>query len=133
MDIIAPLRVTTDMKGGNYGMNRMLLNLQWIRKPVFTIDEKGNVNNVNRLLAKVPKFAFRSEMTLILDSELVKLAPTNKPYRFGVHNSLTWMPFVKSNVGVIVKHYYGRDYLNIRYDDVISSWQAGFTVDVNRY
>jgi len=132
MALGGPFKLSGEMDNGSYGLNRLLLNLQWVRKPSFMVIEKNREIN-KRVLAKNPKMSFRSEMSLITDDNLVALAPTNKKYRFGVHNYLTYYLFEKSNVGLIIRHYYGRDYLNIRYDDVVHSIQTGFTVDVNRY
>ena len=126
--LFGPLRVTDEMKAGDYGMNRLLLNIQYLNKNSFKVKE----DNGMRTLIKNCNFMFRSEMSFILDDNLKALAPTDKKYRFGVHNYAAFYPFAKSSVGFMIKHYYGRDYLNMRYDDVVNSFMAGITVDVNR-
>lgn len=131
-DLLGPLILSDDMKNGSYGQNRLLLNLQYLRMPSFDIVERDDRQGF-RTFAKVTRLAFRSEMSFIIDNDLHKITANNKKYRFGINNSLTWFPFEKANVGAIVKYYYGRDYLNIRFDDVIHAAQVGITVDFNRY
>ncbi|MFZ4930298.1 hypothetical protein [Chryseobacterium sp. Mn2064] len=132
MTFFNPLTITEEMKHGSYGQNRLLLNLQLLRRSTFVITENSDIKPKFTTINKRQKFAFRSEMSYIIDGDLRPLAPTNKKYRFAAHNYIIWYPWEKADIGFIIKHYYGRDYLNIRYDDVIHGIQAGITIDVNK-
>ncbi|MGB3103887.1 hypothetical protein [Sphingobacterium siyangense] len=127
--ITSPFVIAEEMKNGHYGQNRLLLNIQALRIPGFSIDDDGNT----KWLTRRTKMSFRTEMSLILDKNLVGISTTNNLYRFGVHNYFTYFPAEKGRVGLIAKHYFGRDYMNMRYDDVVNAWMVGLTIDMNRY
>lgn len=111
----------------SYGLNNLLMTLQWLQRPKYQVTESPN----KRYIVQKRHLAFRSEMSYILDSNLDLFPGTNK-YRFGVHNYLSYYPIAKGNIGIIGKHYFGRDYLNIRYDDVVNSYQLGLVIDIAR-
>ncbi|UIR54792.1 hypothetical protein LZQ00_10940 [Sphingobacterium sp. SRCM116780] len=113
----------------SYGLNNMLLTFQWLQRPKYRVVEIPM--DKKRYIDQARHLAFRSEMSYILDSNLGLFPGTNK-YRFGVHNYLTYYPIAKGNIGFIGKHYFGRDYLNIRYDDVVNSYQLGLVIDIAR-
>ena len=47
------------------------------------------------------------------------------------HNYLTYMPSVTNEVGFMLHTYIGRDYLNIRFDDVVFVGELGVYVKFN--
>jgi hypothetical protein len=74
----------------------------------------------------------RLEFEYILDDDLSNFRHDNK-YRFNTHlfvqySYLNWRTF-----GLIAHFYLGRDYLNIRYDDIIIAAQLGVTFNLNKY
>ncbi len=74
----------------------------------------------------------RLEYEYILDNDLSNFRHDNK-YRLNTHlfmqfSYLNWRTF-----GLIAHFYLGRDYLNIRYDDIIFSAQLGFSFNMNKY
>ncbi len=56
---------------------------------------------------------------------------TNK-YRFNIRTMYEFAPKNHYSVGYFISTYYGRDYLNIRFDDIIFSIQAGITLNLNK-
>ncbi|MFY0602814.1 MAG: hypothetical protein JXQ93_02615 [Flavobacteriaceae bacterium] len=57
----------------------------------------------------------------------------SKKYRFSVKGTYELAPQNFYAVGLFVSAYYGRDYINIRYDDIIYSLQFGITLDLNKF
>ncbi len=57
---------------------------------------------------------------------------TNK-YRLGVKAMFELAPKNHRAVGYFLSAYYGRDYLNVRYDDIVFSIQAGFTLSLDKF
>lgn len=132
MTFFNPLTITEEMKHGSYGQNRLLLNLQLLKTPSFAVVENKSTEPRFKTVSKREKIAFRSEISYIIDDNLKPLTTTNKKYRFAVDNYFTWYPWEKTEIGFVVKYYYGRDYLNVRYDDVIHAVQGGITINVNK-
>jgi hypothetical protein len=56
----------------------------------------------------------------------------SKKYRFSFKGMYEFAPKNHYSVGYFVSAYYGRDYLNIRYDDIIFSLQAGITLSLDK-
>ena len=56
---------------------------------------------------------------------------TNK-YRFNVRALYEFAPKNHYSIGYFISTYYGRDYLNIRFDDIVFSIQAGFTLNLDK-
>jgi hypothetical protein len=112
-----------------YGDSRLLFNLQWSQKPLLKI-----VNYANKAtseadsvaIKKRRRFAFRTELEYIL-GDLSNFPGTNK-YRLGAHGYLTYMPSVTNEVGFFAHAYTGRDYLNIRFDDIVFIGELGLYV-----
>jgi len=127
INIGGPLILSEEFKN-SYGMNRVLANLQFTRTPQYALVKDGDVTYYNH---KRIQMSFRSEMAYIIDKDL-SLYPTDKKYRFSVHNYFTLYPFLTNDLGVILHHYFGRDYLNIRYDDPVSSYQIGMVMNFNK-
>lgn len=58
--------------------------------------------------------------------------PLEQKYRLGWHAYLTYMPSTTNEVGFLIHTYTGRDYLNIRYDDIVFIAEAGLYMRINK-
>ncbi len=100
----------------------------------------------HRLLAKYDyrterfgkKFEYhmRTELEYILgnlSSFRPNLEDDSKKYRFGIKGIFELAPKNHRSVGYFLSAYFGRDYLNIRYDDIVYSIQAGVTLSLDKY
>ena len=129
LDLTDPLNFSEELFY-NYGVNRLLLNFQWLRTSKYTLIPQGK-----RMSAfdRRSEFRYRADFDFILDKDLSAF-PTQKKYRAGLHNYISWMPFITSDVGFVFHDYVGRDYLNIRYDDIIHTYQLGVMIKLeSRY
>ena len=68
-----------------------------------------------------------------LDKFRANIAGDSKKYRLGVKGMFELAPKSHRAVGYFVSAYYGRDYLNIRYDDIIFSIQWGLTLSLDKF
>jgi hypothetical protein len=111
----------------SYGRNRLLLNFQWVKEPIYKVIVRKKISTftIKR------QFGYRTEFQYILDNNLSRYPP-NKKYRTGWHNYFNYMPWVTNEVGFIFHTYTGRDYLNIRFDDIVTTFQLGIIVKANR-
>ena len=78
---------------------------------------------------------FRLESDYIfgnLDRFSPNLVNDANKYRFNVKAMYEFAPKNHYSVGYFISAYYGRDYLNIRFDDIIFSVQAGITLNLNK-
>lgn len=127
INIGGPLTLSDEFKDA-YGLNRLLLNLQWIRASQFRLlqKEKGSTIKTTRT-----QMSFRTELTYVMDQNLSRY-PLAQKYRLAGHAYFTWMPWVTSDVGFVTHAFLGRDYLNIRYDDAVFSWQFGLVMNFNK-
>ena len=57
---------------------------------------------------------------------------TNK-YPWNIRAMLEVNPKVNRSIGFFIAGYYGRDYLNIRYDDIVFVTQLGLTLSLDKY
>ncbi len=110
-----------------YGLNRARLNFQL----------RGNMNlysTKNRVLQVINHFDWRlrSEFEYILDRDLSKYPYDNK-YRAGYHVLLEVNHVYVRSLGVFVHYYWGRDPLNIRYDDPVKFLKVGLSFEPQRY
>lgn len=127
-DVKGPLS-RSDELSSYYGDNRLLVNIQWTQRP-----QLSSVHYRNRSasaldsvkLFKRRQLGFRTEFEYIMGG-LAKFEGTNKR-RFAWHNYLTYMPSVTNEVGFMVHTYLGRDYLNIRFDDIVFIGEVGIYV-----
>lgn len=115
-----------------YGDKRLLLEFQFTQKPIRR--QKTHINrsngNVDSIEVDIRKqFSFRTELDYIL-GDLSEFTGNNK-YRLGWHTYFTFMPAVTNEVGFILHTYLGRDYLNIRFDDVVFIGGLGLFVKFN--
>ena len=58
--------------------------------------------------------------------------PYENKYRFGCHAYLTYMPSTTNEVGFLIHGYTGRDYLNIRFDDIVFIGELGLYMRINK-
>ncbi len=110
-----------------YGDGRILFYLHWIKKSVqtVTINSKGIEKNSIKRHAK-RHVGFRTEMDYLTGG--LSLFPHSNNYRFGWHNYLTYMPSVTNEIGFMIHTYVGRDYLNIRFDDIVFVGSLGLYI-----
>lgn len=82
------------------------------------------------------EFHYRAELEYILD-DLSAFRPNlindNKKYRLGLKGLFEIAPKSHRSIGYFVSAYYGRDYLNIRYDDIVYSFQLGVTLSLDKF
>ncbi|WCO00573.1 hypothetical protein [Psychroserpens ponticola] len=87
-------------------------------------------------LAKRFEHHARIDFEYILDN-LDKFSPNlindNNKYRLGVKGLFEIAPKNHRAIGYFISAYYGRDYLNIRYDDIIYSIQTGITLSLDKF
>lgn len=128
LNIGGPLTISTEMNK-SYGFNRALATLQWLKESKYELqyDEKEQLTE----RSSTGEYRFRTEISYIMDRDL-SLFPFTKKYRFGIHNYFTYRPWATSDIGLVAHHYYGRDYLNIRYDDIVNSYQLGLVLNFNK-
>jgi hypothetical protein len=111
LPLFGPLVMNQELNN-SYGRNKLVANLQFVRPPV----EK-------------PIMKDHHEVGVDRRSQLDDFRHTNK-YRLGWHNYLYFIPSITNEVGFQLHTYFGRDYLNIRYDDVILTAQLGIIVKI---
>jgi len=68
-----------------------------------------------------------------LDSFQANLVDDSGKYRTGARLFFELAPKNHRSVGYFVSGYYGRDYLNIRYDDIVFSAQVGVTFAMDKF
>jgi hypothetical protein len=115
-----------------YGSDKLLINFQWAHQPKLV-----TVNYQNRATTEADtvtidrrrQVSIRSEFEYIIKG-VSSFAGDNKA-RPGWHIYFTYMPSVTNEVGFIFHTYAGRDYLNIRFDDVIFAGELGVYVKFN--
>jgi hypothetical protein len=115
-----------------YGSDRYLLNFQWTTRPMlrqFSYENRATAGRDTIQTAKRRQVSFRSEFEYILRG-VSGFVGSNKA-RPSWHNYFTYMPSVTNEVGFIFHTYVGRDYLNIRFDDVVFVAELGVSVKFN--
>lgn len=68
-----------------------------------------------------------------LSAYIPNLESNSKKYRSGIRLMYELSPTNYQSLGFFISFYYGRDYLNIRFDEVIYSAQIGVTFSLNKY
>jgi hypothetical protein len=115
-----------------YGSDRMLFNFQWTTKPMlktFNYQNRATTKADTIQLQKRRQVSFRTEVEYIFKG-VSNFSGENKA-RPCWHNYITYMPSVTNDVGFIFHTYLGRDYLNIRFDDVVFVGELGVYVKFN--
>jgi hypothetical protein len=120
----------------SYGHHRLQGLFQYNFKPKITKARTQWTDLSTNTTYNIPKtfheFSIRLEPEFILDGNL-SLYPHSNKARFGSHAYLMYTTFRLRTMGFTMHAYYGRDYLNIRYDDVIFSLQFGLTLSLKKY
>lgn len=128
IDLKGPLGMSPELDN-SYGKQRLLFSFQWLRASRLV-----TVNNVfstaTKKVAKRRQFSFRTELEYIVGN-LSNFTYETK-YRLGGHAYLTYMPSTTNEVGFMLHGYMGRDYLNIRYDDIVFIAEAGLYMRINK-
>lgn len=115
-----------------YGEQRVLASLQLTRKPRLVTATYLNRSTTEEDVVKAEvrrQWMFRSEVEYITKG--VSRFPGSDKYRLGWHNYFTYMPSLTNEVGFLLHAYVGRDYLNIRFDDVVFVGEAGLFFTFN--
>jgi hypothetical protein len=131
IDLGGPLSRSKELEQ-YYGDSRLLFNLQWAQKPKLVTSHfvnKATAQSDTIKLEKRRQVSFRTQLEYIL-SDLSRFEGENKQ-RLGWHSYLTYMPSVTNEVGFMLHTYVGRDYLNIRFDDVVFVGEVGVYVKFN--
>lgn len=78
----------------------------------------------------------RVEMAYII-SDLSRfqanLEDDNGKYPFAIRTQFELAPLNHRSFGYLFQFYFGRDYINVRYDDIIVSAQVGLTMSLDKY
>jgi hypothetical protein len=128
MDAPGPLARSKELTD-YYGDSRIRFGFQWLQKPAIATVNYRNQRTAEDDVVKVEKrrqVGIRTELEYIL-GELSKFAGDDKR-RFGWHTYLTYMPSVTNEVGFLAHIFIGRDYLNIRFDDIVFIGELGVYV-----
>jgi hypothetical protein len=115
-----------------YGNKRWLGDFQFTKRPRLVVRNIRNRNLPDGETVSIQRqrqVSFRTELEFI-QGDLSNFEGDNK-YRLGWHNYLTYMPSITNEIGFIIHTFLGRDYLNIRFDDVVFLAAAGFYVKFN--
>lgn len=131
IDLGGPLAISKEMKN-YYGDQRILFQLHWVKKPSlqtknYTVRSKGNGSTIEKIIRR--QFGVRTEFEYILGD--LSEFPGEQKRRLGWHTYITYMPSVTNEVGFIAHTYLGRDYLNIRFDDIVFVGSVGVYVKFN--
>lgn len=113
----------------SYGKHRALFSFQWLRASRL-VTRNSIFSTAIKKVAKQRQFSFRTEMEYIIGN--MSSYPYDNKYRFGCHAYLTYMPSTTNEVGFLVHAYTGRDYLNIRYDDIVLIGEVGLYMRINK-
>ena len=132
IDLGGPLSSSKELNN-YYGENRLLFALQWTKKPKLVVSNLQYRSNGRTQPIKVEKrrqTTIRTELEYI-SGNLSEFDNENKA-RIGWHNYITYMPSITNEVGFILHTFVGRDYLNIRFDDVVFAAGIGFYVKFSK-
>lgn len=109
----------TKEQENSYGRHRLSLNYDYRTK-------RFNKNYEHH-------FRFDSEYIIgDLSKFNSNLLNDSKKYRLSIKGLYELAPKNHYSVGYFISAYYGRDYLNIRFDDIIFSIQAGITLSLDK-
>jgi len=125
LDLGGPLSRSKELER-YYGNTRLLFSLLWAQKPQLRTAHYTNFSTPQREKVTVERrqqFGFRTELEYIVGN--LDNFPYKNKYRIGWHNWLTYAPSVTNEVGFMGHTFVGRDYLNIRFDDIIFVAELG--------
>lgn len=128
IDIKGPLGMSPELDN-SYGKQRLLFSFQWLQvSRLITVNNA--ITSTTKKVTKKRQFSFRTDLEYILGS--MPDFPLENKYRLGAHAYLTYMPSITNEVGFMIHTYVGRDYLNIRYDDIVFIGEAGLYMRINK-
>lgn len=110
----------SEQQENSYGRHRLLASYDY---------------RTNRF-GKKKDWHFRGELGFIagnLDNFLPNLVNDTNKYRLNARGLVEFSPKAHRSVGYMFFLYYGRDYLNIRYDDIVLSAQLGVTLNLDKF
>lgn len=118
-----------------YGYSRITGYAQWITRPHrnpfgHEVDVFGRDGRTYRIDPKW-EYRLRFEYEYILGD--LSLFNRSQDYRFNWHLYLEGRPLRSRSLGYLIHVYRGRDYFNIRYDDVVWVFSGGISFTINRY
>jgi len=125
-----------DEQRGRYGMDRIIGYLQFRSKPVRSWFKKEiNVKDVYHDKAYRVKRLVEHRLRFDFEYILGKLDEFNrsKDYRFNAHLFYELSSLRSRTAGIIFHIYYGRDYMNIRYDDIVFAAMVGVSFSLTKY
>jgi hypothetical protein len=128
IDIKGPLGMSPELDK-NYGKNRLLFSFQWLRASRL-VTRNSVFKTSSEKIAKKRQFSFRTELEYIVGD--LSDFPLQSKYRLGWHAYLTYMPSITNEVGLLIHTYTGRDYLNIRFSDIVFIGEAGLYLRINK-
>ena len=131
IDLGGPLSSSKELEK-YYGSSRILFNFQWAPRPKTVMKNYQNRSTLEAdtiSLEKRRQFSFRTQFEYIWKG-VSRFVGENKR-RLGWHNYLTYVPSVTNEVGFMMHTYVGRDYLNIRFDDIVFVGELGVYVRFN--
>jgi hypothetical protein len=128
VDLKGPLGMSPELDN-SYGKQRILFSFQWLKASRLV-----TINNIlsssTKKVTKKRQFSFRTDLEYIVGN--LAQFPLENKHRFGAHAYLTYMPSITNEVGFMIHTFYGRDYLNIRYDDIVFIGEAGLYMRINK-
>lgn len=127
---------------GNYGYHRVSFIWDWRSRPYLI--GKGCVwkqYNESYTVKKAYQLHWRNRIEFIggdMSTFQANLLdengnPSSGLYRFNFSSQFELSPLNHRSIGYMIMFYTGRDYLNIRYDDIIYSVQVGLTMALDKY
>ena len=128
IDLQGPFGLSEELDK-SYGKNRLLFSFQWIRVSKL-VTRNLVLKSTTEKVAKKRHFSFRTDVEYIVGD--LSNFPLERKNRLGCHAYLTYMPSFTNEVGFMIHTYAGRDYLNIRFDDIVFIGQAGLYMRINR-
>jgi hypothetical protein len=132
VDLDGPFSKSEELKH-YYGEKRILFHLQWLKKPIIETLATVNRNKPGASMVKREvqrQLGIRTELEFIT-GDLSAFAHDSK-YRVGWHTYFNYMPSVTNEIGFVFHSFLGRDYLNIRFDDVVFLAELGLYFKFNR-
>jgi hypothetical protein len=125
LNLGGPLERSKEMER-YYGDSRLLFSLHWAQKPQLRAVDYSDFSTPQREKISVVRrrqVGFRIELEYILGN--LDSFPSSSKYRIGWHNYLTYAPSVTNEVGFMAHTFVGRDYLNMRFDDIVFVGELG--------
>ena len=117
------LLIYSDEQKGRYGKQRL----------EYSLDYHTKLLSVREDIYYQLHFKLKGEVITDNLNEFKPNLNNSNKYRSGIHLFSELRPLRYRSIGFMLHGYYGRDYLNIRYDDIVVSIQAGITFSLQKY